>query len=101
MDLALLDPDIEVCVHDQKQFPGKALHEAMSDMASLSLSVDKPSQEELANWEDGSPDLLGNATVKLAKRVEGANLDTDEAQGVERSEKRRAGEGGVGRGRTR
>src|SRR3546814_862354 len=38
MDLALLDPDFEVCVHDQKQFPGKALHDAMSDMASLSLS---------------------------------------------------------------
>src|SRR3546814_5651337 len=29
MDLALLDPDFEVCVHDQKQFPGKALHDAM------------------------------------------------------------------------
>src|SRR3546814_8969287 len=68
MDLALLDPDFEVCVHDQKQFPGKALHDAMSDMASLSLSVDTPSQEELANCEAGSPDLLANATVKLAKR---------------------------------
>src|SRR3546814_9293136 len=55
----------------------------MSDMASLSLSVDTPSQEELANWEAGSPDLLANATVKLAKRVEGANLDTAVAQGVE------------------
>src|SRR3546814_5037334 len=55
MDLALLDPDFEVCVHDQKQFPGKALHDAMSDMASLSLSVDTPRQEELANWEAGSP----------------------------------------------
>src|SRR3546814_20755666 len=41
------------------------------------------SQEELANWEAGSPDLLANATVKLAKRVEGANLDTAVAQGVE------------------
>src|SRR3546814_10012444 len=35
MDLALLDPDFEVCVHDQKQFPGKALPDAMSDMATL------------------------------------------------------------------
>src|SRR3546814_1490365 len=60
MDLALLDPDFEVCVHDQKQFPGKALHDAMSDMASLSLSVDMPSQDELANREAGSPDLLAN-----------------------------------------
>src|SRR3546814_17245418 len=45
MDLALLDPDFEVCVHDQKQFPGKALQDAMSDMACLSLSVATPSQE--------------------------------------------------------
>src|SRR3546814_12152192 len=45
MDLALLDPDFEVCVHDQKQFPGKALHDAMSDMESMALSVDTPSQE--------------------------------------------------------
>lgn len=82
-NLALLDPEFEVCVHDQGQFPGKALQDAMSALSSLSLSVDMPTQDELATWQAGSADLLANATVKLAKRVEKGKVGTAVAQGVE------------------
>lgn len=81
--LPLLDPDFEVCVHDQGHFPGKALQDAMSALANLSLTVNTPTQEELKSWEAGSADLLANATIKLAKRVVGADVGTAVAQGVE------------------
>ena len=83
LNLPLLDPVFEVCVHDQGQFPGKALHEAISALSSLSLSVGMPTQEELDSWQAGSPDLLANAAVKLAKRVENGKVETAVAQGVE------------------
>ncbi len=83
MSLPLLDPEFEVCIHDQGHFPGKALQDAMASLANLSLSVDMPSQEELASWEAGSPDLLANATVKLGKRVETEKVATAVGEGVE------------------
>lgn len=83
MNLPLLDPDFEVCVHEQGQFPGKALQDAMSALSNVALSVDTPTREELSSWEAGSPDLLANATAKLAKRVESKALATAVAQGVE------------------
>ncbi|MFZ5704787.1 MAG: hypothetical protein ACOY5R_05930 [Pseudomonadota bacterium] len=82
-NLSLLDTDFEVCVHDQGHFPGKALQDAISTLSNLSLTVNTPTHEELKSWEAGSADLLANATVKLAKRVIGANVSTAVAEGVE------------------
>jgi hypothetical protein len=39
MNLSLLDPDFEVCVHDQGQFPGKALQEALGALAKVTNSL--------------------------------------------------------------
>lgn len=83
LNLPLLDPEFEVCVHDQGQFPGKALQDAIASLSSLSLSVATPTQEELASWEAGSPDLLANATVKLAKRVGSGQVGAAVGEAVE------------------
>ena len=42
----------------------------MAALTNLSLNVKPPTTEELDAWQAGSPDLLANATKKLAKRAE-------------------------------
>ncbi|NKC29895.1 hypothetical protein HEQ75_03400 [Roseomonas sp. BU-1] len=81
--LSVFDPEFEVCIHDERQFPGKALQDAISRLSNISLSVDMPTKEELAQWEASSPDLLANAAAKLSKRVEKTEVETAVAQGVE------------------
>lgn len=82
LKLPHLDTDFEVCVHDQKSFPGGALTAAMSALTSVSLSVQAPTQQELDAWQAGSPNLLANATKKLSKRTHGGVQDAV-ANGVE------------------
>lgn len=72
-----LDANFEVGVHDQKSFPGASLDAAMATLTTLSLSVEPPTKEELDTWQAGSPNLLANATKKLAKRA-----GPDEVQNV-------------------
>lgn len=70
-----LATDFEVCVNDQKSFPGAALTAAMSALTNVSLSVQPPTQQELDAWQAGSPNLLANATKKLSKRTPGGVRD--------------------------
>src|SRR5206468_11784042 len=83
LGLPLLDASFEVLIQDQSHFPGKALQDAMSGLSSVTLSVTPPSEKELAEWEAGSADLLANATAKLGKRVNDAEIGIAVAQGVE------------------
>jgi hypothetical protein len=78
-----LHPDFEVCIHDQSVFPGVALNDAIATLTNLYLSVAPPTKEELDAWQAGSPNLLANATSKLAKRAEPATLQTVVANSVE------------------
>lgn len=78
-----LHTDFEVCIHDQKSFPGAALKAAMAELANLSLSVESPTKEELDAWQAGSPDLLTNATKKLARRAEPDKVGAAVAESVE------------------
>ncbi|MBZ9992981.1 hypothetical protein [Mesorhizobium sp. BH1-1-4] len=80
---AHLDTDFEVCIHDQESFPGAALKAAIAALTSLSFSVEPPTKEELDAWQAGSPNLLANATKKLAKRAEVGELQTVVAASVE------------------
>jgi hypothetical protein len=78
-----LDVGIEVCIQDQKSFPGAALDAAMTALTTLSLSVGPATQEELDTWEAGSANLLATATKKLAKKVEPSQLPGAVADGIE------------------
>lgn len=83
LKLAHLDVDFEVCVHDQGTFPGAALNTAMAALTNVSLSVLTPTPEELQQWQAGSPDLLANATKKLAKRTSAGKVQDAVVNGVE------------------
>lgn len=65
----------EVGVHDQKSFPEAAVLASFNTLSTLSLSVTSPTDEEMAAWKAGSPDLLDNATKKLAKRTAPFDLE--------------------------
>jgi hypothetical protein len=78
-----LDNDFEVCIHDQKNFPGAALYAAMAALTNVSLSVEAPTKEELDAWQVGSPNLLATATRKLARRAEPDKLQAAVTDGVE------------------
>ena len=78
-----LDIDFEVCVQDQKSFPGAHLDTAMAKLTTLSLSVEPPSKDELDTWQAGSPNLLANATKKLAKRATPIDVQNVVADSVE------------------
>lgn len=80
---AHLDTDFEVCIHDQQSFPGAALNAAIAALTNLSFSVESPTKEELDAWQVGSPNLLANATKKLAKRAEPDKLQSVVAESVE------------------
>jgi hypothetical protein len=41
----------------------------MSALAMVSFDVPLPTEQEMIQWQAGSPDLLANATNKLLKRV--------------------------------
>ena len=71
LKLAHLDAKFEVCVHDQNSFPGPTWGVAMAALTNVSLNVGSPTTEELDLWQAGSPNLLANATKKLAKRTTG------------------------------
>ncbi|ACL55285.1 hypothetical protein [Methylobacterium nodulans] len=83
LQLAHLDTDFEVCVHDQGAFPGAALSAAISALTNLSLSVQAPTQKELEEWQAGSPNLLANATKKLSKRTAPGGVQDAVVSGVE------------------
>lgn len=83
LKLKHIDSDVEVCVHDQKSFPGAALQAAMSSLTNVSLSVAEPTKAELDAWQAGSADLLANATTKLAKRTAPSTVQAAVAEGVE------------------
>ncbi|PSC02842.1 hypothetical protein SLNSH_21835 [Alsobacter soli] len=78
-----LDQEFEVCVHDQGSFPGAALAAAMSALTNISLNVQPPTQQELDEWQAGSPDLLANATAKLSKRMAPGTVQDVVVGGVE------------------
>lgn len=78
-----LDANFEVCVHDQKSFPGASLDAAMAMLTTLSLSVEPPTKEELDTWQAGSPNLLANATKKLSKRAEPSEVQNVVTDSVE------------------
>lgn len=78
-----LDAGIEVCIQDQKNFPGRALEAAMASLTTLSLSVGQTTKEDLDTWQASSADLLANAKKKLAKKVEPAQVQGAVADGVE------------------
>ena len=82
-NLAHLDADFEVCIHDQSSFPGAALSTAVAALTNLSLSVNAPTQDELDAWQAGSPDLLSNATKKLEKRTGPVAVQAAVSEGVE------------------
>ncbi len=81
--LAHLDPNFEVCVHDQGIFPGAALTAAMSALTNVSLSVQPPTKQELDEWQAGSPNLLANAITKLSKRMVPGSVHDAVVDGVE------------------
>ena len=83
LSLAHFDEQFEVCIHDQGNFPGAALTAAMSALTNVSLSVQAPSQQELDDWQAGSPNLLANATKKLAKRTAPGGVQDAVVSGVE------------------
>ena len=71
LKLPHIDANFEVCIHDHKSFPVSASTAAMSALTNVSLSVQAPTQQELDEWQAGSPNLLANATKKLSKRNAG------------------------------
>lgn len=83
LNLAHLGADFEVCVHDQRSFPGAALTAAMAALTNVSLSVEAPTKEELDAWQAGSPNLLASATKKLTKRVGSDKVQAAVTDGVE------------------
>ncbi|PWK76069.1 hypothetical protein [Aminobacter sp. AP02] len=82
-DMAHLDNRFEVCIHDQNSFPGAALSAAMAKLTNVSLNIQPPTQEELDAWQAGSPNLLANATKKLAKRTGPNDVQAAVNDGVE------------------
>lgn len=83
LNLPHFDANFEVCVHDQTAFPGAALTTAMASLASVSLSVQQPTQAELDAWQAGSANLLANATKKLSKRIVPGDVQEAVVDGVE------------------
>lgn len=83
MGLKHLAVDFEVCVHDQKSFPGAALQAAMSALTNVRLSVEPPTKDELDAWQASSANLLANATIKLAKRTGPDAVQAAVTDGVE------------------
>ena len=69
-----LDDSFEVTIHDQTSFPGSAVTAGMASLATVQLSIPEPTNEEMRQWSVGSPNLLANATHKLAKRAGSADV---------------------------
>ena len=46
----------------------------MASLATVQLSIPQPTNEEMRQWSSGSPNLLANATHKLAKRAGSADV---------------------------
>lgn len=64
-----LDKDFELGIDDLTSFSQGAVAGGMAGLATLKLSIPHPTQDELAQWQAGSADLLANATHKLLKRA--------------------------------
>lgn len=64
-----LDTEFEVGIHDRDSFATKAVAAGMIALHTIHLNVPPPTTEELDHWQEGSADLVANATQKLIKRT--------------------------------